>query len=72
MTQEPKREKSQKPTLKQLLLSTLGAAIGVQSDNIREADFQQKSPLPYIVCGIVFTVLFVLSLIWIVSLVIEA
>lgn len=54
-----------------LVISTLGAAFGVQSHKIHEKDFQQSSPIPYIIAGIVFTALFILSLVFIVSLVID-
>ena len=59
-----------KPSIKQLIISTLGAAIGVQSEQVRQNDFQQTSAIPYIICGVVFTLVFMLSLIWVVSLVI--
>lgn len=53
-----------------LVLSVLAAAIGVQSNKNREQDFQSNSIVPYIIGGILFTVLFVLGLIFIVSLIV--
>lgn len=61
---------SQARGIGRLILSVLAAAIGVQSNRNREQDFQSTSILPYIIGGIVFTVLFVLSLIFIVSLIV--
>ena len=68
-----KNEEQQAPKLsiKHLLISTLGAAIGVQSKDVYEKDFQQKSIMPYIVAGIVFTALFLFTLIAIVSFVVD-
>ncbi|ACJ28826.1 Conserved hypothetical protein [Shewanella piezotolerans WP3] len=51
----------------QVLLSTLAAFIGVQTEQNRLRDFQTSSPLPYIVMGILLAVLFVLGLIFIVN-----
>lgn len=52
-----------------LVISVLGAAIGVQKRANLEKDFSQSSPLPYIVAGVVFTIIFMLTLIFIVKLV---
>lgn len=48
-----------KPTLWQLVVSILGAALGVQSSKVREQDFQSSSPMPYIIGGIIFGAVFV-------------
>lgn len=58
-----------KPKLTQVIKAVVGAMIGVQSERQRQQDFGSNSPLPYIVVGIVFTLLFVLSLILLVNLV---
>jgi hypothetical protein len=47
--------------------SVAASAIGVQSNKNREHDFQQKSPLPYIVVGVVFVILFIVSILLVVS-----
>ena len=52
----------------QIVKSVLAGAFGVQSGANYALDFKQASPLPYILVGIAFVVLFVLSLIGIVSL----
>ena len=58
-----------KPSLWQVIRSVLAAAIGVQSEKNRKEDFHSSSIWPFIAGGIVFTVLFVLALIGLVSLV---
>lgn len=52
-----------------LLMSTLAAAFGVQNKKNLEDDFQQTSPVPFILAGILFTVIFVLALVGIVNVV---
>jgi hypothetical protein len=56
-----------KPTITQVIKSVLAAAIGVQSNDNRQKDFEQGSLSTYIIAGVVFTVLFVLGLIFLVS-----
>lgn len=58
-----------KPTLKQVMQSVLAAAIGVQSEESRKRDFENGSLFSYLVGGAIFTVLFILMLVAIVSLV---
>ncbi|UTW46158.1 DUF2970 domain-containing protein [bacterium SCSIO 12696] len=58
-----------KPTVKELIGSTLAAGIGVQSDKNRERDFKKGSFKTFLLCGVIFTVLFVFGLIAIVKLV---
>ena len=57
-----------KPSLISVVKSILAAAIGVQSDKNRTRDFEQGSPLTFIVGGIVFTLVFIVSLSLIVGL----
>lgn len=58
---------AQKPTLLQVVKAVLGAMVGVQSERQRQQDFTASSPLPYIVVGIIFTLLFVAALLLLVS-----
>ena len=51
----------------QVLLSTLAAFIGVQTEQNRVRDFQTSSPIPYIIMGILLAVIFVLALVFIVN-----
>lgn len=45
-----------------LLISVLGAAIGVQKREVYEHDFQHGKPLVFIAAGLVFTAMLVLGL----------
>jgi len=54
-----------------VILSTLAAAFGVQSRKNLEADAGKQSPLPFIIAGILFTVIFIFSLLTIVKLVLS-
>lgn len=58
-----------KPTFLQVMLSVMAAAIGVQSDKNRERDFSQSSPMPFIIGGLIFTLVFILSIVGVVMLV---
>jgi len=55
----------------QLLKAVSGALVGVQSEQQREQDFHSQSVLPFLIAGIVGTVLFVLVLLVIVNLVVS-
>ena len=57
------------PGFASIAMSVIAAAFGVQTSANRERDFSQGNPLAYIIGGLVFTVLFVLTLIGIVQLV---
>jgi len=50
-----------------LLLSTLAAFFGVQSEQNRKRDFQTSSPLPFIIMGIVLAIVLVFTLLFIVN-----
>ncbi len=58
-----------KPGFLNIVRSTLAAAIGVQSSKNRERDFTQGSPHAFIAAGIIFTVLFILTVVTVVHLV---
>ena len=57
------------PTLLQMLHSVLAAAFGVQSGKNRARDFTHGKPSHFILLGIVFTVVFGLTLYGVVNLV---
>ena len=63
----PKRP--QKPGFWQIVLSTIAAAFGVQSRKNLEQDFRHGNIYTYIVAGLVFTTLFVLTVILVVRMV---
>ena len=52
-----------------IIQSTLAAAIGVQSKKNRERDFQEGNAGTFIVAGIIFTVLFIATVMTVVRLV---
>jgi len=56
-------------TFLEMLQSTLWAAIGVQKHENRVRDFNHGNPVHFILMGIGFTAVFVLSMIGLVSLV---
>jgi hypothetical protein len=62
----------QKPTFWQIVVSTLGAAFGVQSSKVYERDSNQRSIAPYLVAGLIFTILFILTVVGIVKIVLSA
>ncbi|MDP9780756.1 DUF2970 domain-containing protein [Pseudomonas fluorescens] len=57
------------PTLLQMMHSVLAAAFGVQSGKNRARDFTHGKPSHFILLGIVFTVVFGLTLYGVVNLV---
>ncbi|MFP6807516.1 MAG: DUF2970 domain-containing protein [Pseudomonadales bacterium] len=57
------------PTLFQVIFSVLAAGFGVQNSKNRERDFTRGNPLVFIVVGLIFTALFVLTLVGIVNLI---
>jgi len=55
------------PKILRVVQSTLAAAIGVQSKKNRERDFEEGNAGTFIVAGILFTVLFVATIVVVVS-----
>lgn len=62
-------EKDNRPGFWQVLKSVMAGAVGVQSEQNRERDFQSPTIWPFVVGGIVFTVFFVVVLIVFVNLI---
>lgn len=52
-----------------LLQSVVGAAFGVQSEKKRQEDFQHGKPGDYIALGVVFVIVFIITLIVVVNMV---
>ncbi|MBE1300941.1 MAG: DUF2970 domain-containing protein [Alteromonadaceae bacterium] len=71
MTTRKDLKKSQRPNLWQVVKSVAASAFGVQSEKNRQLDFQNTSFMPYLIVGVVFVCLFVLSIVFIVSLAIN-
>lgn len=59
-------------TFKELFISVLAAALGVQSGRNRARDFERGKPLHFILLGIIFTAIFVVSVVAVVNLVISS
>ena len=50
----------------------MAAAFGVQNSKNRERDFTRGNPLVFIAAGLIFTILFVMTIIGVVGLVLGA
>jgi hypothetical protein len=71
MNQQTDNEKDQKPSLLQVVSSVLAAGFGVQSSKNRERDFKHGRARTFIIAGVVFTVLFVITVFTVVSTVLK-
>jgi hypothetical protein len=61
-----------KPGLIDVVKSVLASFFGVQSDKNRERDFQQGSPVQFIIVGLVLTIFFIVGMILIVKLILAS
>tara|TARA_R110002073_G_scaffold306826_3_gene476206 strand:+ start:191 stop:406 length:216 start_codon:yes stop_codon:yes gene_type:complete len=68
MNNTSRQSGEKKPGLKAIIQSTLAAAFGVQSSKNREQDFQHGNIWVYIFSGILFTVIFIFSVLFLVRL----
>lgn len=66
---EPPEQQS--PSWYHVIASVLAAGFGVQSKKNRERDFQNGKPIVFIITGIVFTILFIFTVMAIVSTVLD-
>ena len=67
-------QKSDKPKgtgFVNVLKSTMFAALGVQTNSNRERDFENGKPSTFIIAGIIFMAVFILSIIAVVNLVLS-
>lgn len=60
------------PGILKIMQSILAGALGVQSDKRRQEDFSSHSPAPYIIAGLLFTLVFVGGLVIVVKLVLAS
>ncbi|MGI1677938.1 MAG: DUF2970 domain-containing protein [Cellvibrionaceae bacterium] len=60
-----------KPTFLQVVGSTLAAAVGIQNSKNRERDFKHGSIKTFIAAGVIFTIIFVLTVSFIVKMVLK-
>ena len=63
MPEQDENSRPQKGKIRNVALSVAAALFGVQSDNNRQQDFNQQSPWPFIIGGIIAIVVFVALLI---------
>ncbi len=68
---ETATKKKSKPALWPVVKSILAAGIGVQSNKNRERDFEEGSPLAFIIGGVIFTILFILTVAMVVGFVLS-
>ena len=67
----PQNPEDKKPGFWQVVMSTLAAFIGVQSNKNRERDFKHGSIGVYITAGIIFVVIFIAVVVTAVKLVLS-
>jgi hypothetical protein len=66
-------KRANKPTIFQVIGSVVAAALGVQSEKNRQRDFREgASPGVYIAVGILTTLVFILTVIFVVRIVIHS
>ena len=63
--------KEKKPSFWQIVLSTLSAFLGVQSNKNRVRDFKHGNFTAYVVSGLIFTVVFIFCVVSVVKLVLK-
>lgn len=68
-THDGAQQDGQRPTVTQVIQSVLAGAFGVQTNEARKRDFQSHSPVPYIIGGVIFTVMLVVGLIILVNVI---
>ena len=64
-------DKDQKPSLMDIVKSVMAAGFGVQSSKNQERDFKHGKARTFIIAGIIFTVLFVITVFTVVSTVLK-
>jgi hypothetical protein len=70
-TDFPEQDAPAQLSLWSIVSSTLAAAIGVQHSKNRQRDFKAGKMLPFIIAGVVFTLVFIGSVFTVVQLVLS-
>ena len=65
------KQKDQQPGFGSIVMSTLAAAFGVQSSKNRERDFVKGTFKAYVISGLIFTVIFITSIVMLVKFLIR-
>jgi len=68
---QKKQSQPKRPSFVKVLQSILAGALGVQSSKQAEKDFSTNSAAPYIIGGIIFTLLFIMVIALVVSWVVR-
>jgi hypothetical protein len=68
-TVQDKADKKKSPSIIKVVFSVIAAAFGVQSSKNSERDFTTGNLLVFIAVGLIFTILFVITLIGVVNLI---
>lgn len=69
----PDKPQPQKPpSILEVIFSVLAAAFGVQSSKNGERDLSTGNVYVFIVVGVIFTILFVMSIIGVVSMILDS
>jgi hypothetical protein len=71
-SEQPSRDEKRPPTFWEVVGSTLSAAIGVQSRANKVRDFSRGNPVHFILSGILFTVVFVVVVMFVVKAVLNS
>jgi hypothetical protein len=72
MTEQQNDQQCEKPSVLHIVLSTVAAAFGVQSNKNRERDFKGGNIYIYIAAGVIFTTVFVLAVMLVVRTVLAS
>ena len=65
--QNNSKDAGDKVTYWKIILSVVQAAFGVQSKHNRERDFKSGKIMPYVIASVIFTLLFVVAIIFVVN-----
>lgn len=68
---ESNPETPRRPGFWEVVQSVLAGALGVQTNEARKRDFRSPTPVPYIIGGIVFTVLLIIVLVVVVNIILS-
>lgn len=71
-SEQPSKDEKRPPTFWEVVGSTLAAAIGVQSRANKVRDFSRGNPVHFILAGVLFTVIFVVIVMFVVKTVLNS
>jgi hypothetical protein len=71
MSENNNKQDEQHVSIWKVVVSVTAAMFGVRGSKARERDFTKGRPAAYIIVGLIFTVLFILTLVGVVTLVMK-